>query len=114
MRPSKALAAAALLAAALPVGSVEAATGDPSFAMVYTLGPVDTVFCGAVTATFDNYAGLPADSTVEIFGQELATAEHYGPYGEWTKIADGVVSSDGATITTTGDGLPALLTVAIR
>ena len=102
-------------AAQVPEAMVEAVTGDAAFVMVFTLGPVDTLFCPTgVDATFENYAGLDADTPVEIFGQELAVGEYFGGYGEWTKIADGVVSSDGSVITTTGDGLPALLTVAIR
>ncbi|NUP11555.1 MAG: hypothetical protein HOW73_36380 [Polyangiaceae bacterium] len=102
-------------AAQLPAELIEAATGDASFSMVYTLGPVDTLFCDdTVTVTFDNYADLPADATVDIFGHELAIGEEFGPYGEWTKIAEGKVSADGTTITTAGEGLPVLLTVAIR
>ncbi len=101
-------------AASLPVDLVEAATGSPDFAMVFSLGPVDTLFCPGVTATFDNYAGLDAGAAVEIWGQELSLEESFAGYGEWAKIAEGVVSEDGTTITTTGDGLPVLLSVAIK
>lgn len=102
-------------AAQVPEDRVAEVTGDATFSMVFTLGPVDTLFCPTgVAATFENYAGLDADTAVEIYGQELAVGEYFGGYAEWTKIADGVVSSDGSVITTTGDGLPALLTVAIK
>jgi hypothetical protein len=84
------------------------------FAALYTLGPIDTLFCPPAKLTVPN-SGLPAGATVEIFAQELAVGEHFGGYGEWSKIADGVVSADGATISTTDDtGLPALLTIAIK
>lgn len=101
-------------AASIDAERVAEVTGDPEFTMLFTLGPVDTLLCPAVAATFDNYAALPADTEVEIFAQELNIAEYFGAFSKWTKIADGVVSSDGATITTTGDGLPALLTIAIK
>lgn len=103
-------------AAVIPVDQVEAVTGDAIFSMAFSMGPVETLFCegGGATATFPNTADLAPDTVVEIYAQELEVAEHFGPYGEWTKIADGVVSADGATVTTTGDGLPVLRTVAIR
>ena len=93
--------------------NVTAATGDPAFAMVYSLGPVDTLFCPPAQVTFENYANLPAGSAVEIWGQEVAISEGFGGYGSWIKLDDGTVSADGATITT-DTGLPVLLTVAIR
>lgn len=102
-------------AAALPADLIADATGDPDFAMVYALGPADTLFCPTgATVTFDNYADLPADAEVEIYGQELSPGEHFGGYGKWALLAEGVVSSDGSTVTTVGDGLPVLLTVAIK
>jgi hypothetical protein len=98
----------------VPVEQVAFATGRDDFEMVYTLGPIDTLFCPPAAATFENYADLPPGAAVEIFAQELAVGEFFGPYGAWSKIADGAVSDDGATITTAEEGLPALLTIAIK
>jgi len=50
-------------------------------------------------------------AAVEFVAQELETSEAFAPYGEWAPIADGVVSSDGATITFAE--MPVLLTGAI-
>lgn len=101
-------------AAQVPEAQVPDVTGSPEFAMVFALGPVDTLFCPPAAVTFENYAGLAAGTDVEIWGQELDVKESFGGYGEWAKIADGKVSADGATIETTGAGLPVLLTVAIK
>lgn len=88
-------------------------TGDPDFVMVYALGPVDTLFEPPARLTVDNYAGLPAGSAVELWGQELNVGEFFGGYGEWVRLDSGTVSSDGMTVST-DNGLPVLLTVAIK
>ncbi|MBL8741165.1 MAG: hypothetical protein JNK04_08730 [Myxococcales bacterium] len=101
-------------AAHLEGAAIEAATGSPDFVMLYTLGPYDTVFCPGASVTFDNYGGLAADTEVEFYGQVLSAFEYLGGYGEWVKIGEGVVSGDGATVTTDAAGLEMLLTVAIK
>ncbi len=101
-------------AARLEGAAIEAATGSPDFAMLYTLGPYDTVFCPGAQVTFENYGDLPADAEVEIFGQVLSAFEYLGGYGEWVKIGEGVVSADGETVTTDTAGLEMLVTVAIK
>lgn len=100
-------------AAILPFDYVGAATGDPSFEMLYALGPVDTLLCPPAMLTVENYADLDPGTEVEFWGQEVSIEEWFGGYGEWVKLDDGVVSADGATISTT-NGLPVLLTVAIK
>lgn len=101
-------------AARLEGAAIEVATGSPDFVMLYTLGPYDTVFCPGVSVTFENYGNIAADAEVEIFGQVLSAFEYLGGYSEWVKIGEGVVSSDGATVTTDAAGLEMLLTVAIK
>ena len=101
-------------AARLEGAAIEVATGSPDFVMLYTLGPYDTVFCPGVQVTFENYGGLAADTEVEIFGQVLSAFEYLGGYSEGVKIGEGVVSSDGATVTTDAAGLEMLVTVAIK
>lgn len=100
-------------AGTLPTDLVGAATGDPAFVMLYALGPFDTILCPPAALTLDNYADLPADTQVELWAQVLNIEEFFAGYGEWVKLDDGVVSSDGATISTV-NGIPALLTIAIR
>jgi hypothetical protein len=101
-------------AASLPPSQLAMIPELAGFAALYTLGPIDTLFCPPAKLTVPN-SGFSAGATVEIFAQELAIGQHFGGYGEWSKIADGVVSADGATISTTDDtGLPALLTIAIK
>lgn len=102
-------------AGAIAAADVEAVTGDASFAMVYALGPNETLFCPPAKLTLDNYAGLAANAEVEFFVQEVNIAEHFGAYGTWNKIGEGTVSADGETVSTNdGEGLPVLLAVAVR
>jgi len=98
----------------LSEADVEAATGSPDFAMVYALGPFETVFCPGAAVTFDNYANLPADSAVEFWGQVLGASEPLAGYGEWVKLGEGAVSADGETVSTDAAGLEMLLTIAIK
>lgn len=100
-------------AAQVPEDLVDDVTGDPSFVMAYTLGPIDTLLCPEAILTVDNYVGLPAGTAVELFVQEVAIEEYFGGYGEWVKIDEGEVSADGTTVST-NVGLPVILNVAIR
>jgi hypothetical protein len=97
----------------LPTNLVADATGDADFVMLYGLGPFETLLCPPAQLTLDNYADLPADSEVELWGQELGIEEFFGGFGEWIYLDDGVVSSDGSTITTV-NGIPVLFTIAIK
>lgn len=102
-------------AASVATTDVLAVTGDASFAMVYALGPDETLFCPPAKLTVDNYAALASGADVEFWGQALEVAEHFGGYGEWVKLSDGAVSSDGMTVSTAATGgLPVLVTVAIK
>jgi hypothetical protein len=102
-------------AASIATDDVAAVTGDASFAMVYALGPNETLFCPPAKLTLDNYAGLAANAEVEFFVQEVNIAQHFGAYGTWNKIGEGTVSADGQTVSTNDDeGLPVLLAVAVR
>ncbi len=94
--------------------AIAAATGSAEFEMLFALGPYDTALCPGAAVTFENYADLAADAEVEIWGQILGVEEPVGGYGEWVLLSDGVVSSDGSTVSTTGDGLPLITTVAIK
>jgi hypothetical protein len=100
-------------AGTLPTNLVADATGDPAFVMLYALGPFETLLCPPAQLTLDNYANLPADSEVELWGQELGIEELFAGFGEWVHLDDGVVSSDGSTITTV-NGIPVLFTIAIK
>ncbi len=100
-------------AATVPVDLVDDVTGSPDFSMVYALGPVDTLLCPPAILTVDNYSGIVAGADVEFWGQEVNVEELFGGYGEWVKLDDGTVSADGMTVSTT-NGLPVLLTVAIK
>jgi len=102
-------------AAKVEAADVDAATETTGFAMVYALGPVDTLFCPPAKLTVDNYAALPSGTAVEFWGQTLAIGEEFGGYGEWVKLSDGAVSADGTTVSTADDGgLAVLTTVAIK
>jgi hypothetical protein len=98
-----------------PAAKIDAIAPGQSFLAVYGLGPFETNFCPAAKLTVKNDTGLAANAQVDIYLQELNIGEGYGTYGNWTKVADGVVSSDGASISTTAtSGLPELGMVGIK
>jgi hypothetical protein len=103
-------------AAKVPIEKAPAAV-DPSFGfeIVVALTPEGTVLCPAAKMTVANDAGLPPNTPVEFFLHGVDVAQQWAPYGGWAKISDGVVSADGATVTTDDSGgLPALSVVGIR
>lgn len=102
-------------AAVVAADQVEALAPGEGFAMVVGLGPYETRFCPAAALSVPNDAGLEAGSAVEFFLYGLQVGEGFVPYGEWGKVADGVVSDDGSVITTAdGEGLEVLGPVAVR
>ena len=83
--------------------------------VLVSLAPIHTVICPAAPMAFDNVAGWAADAEVEIFLHGTQTFQHYVPYGEWAKVGEGVVSSDGANVTTAaGSEIESLGLYAIR
>lgn len=63
-------------------------------------GPFGTHICPAAKLTFPNVAGWPANAEVELYLNGNLTFAHYAPYGGWALLSEGVVSTDGMTVTT--------------
>ena len=103
---------------AVPVSATNApAAVDPSLRLgiLYALTPSGTELCPPAKLTVPNSANFPAGSAVEFYLHGIDVAEEWAPYGGWAKVSDGVVSSDGKTISTAdGGGLPALSVVGVR
>ena len=58
---------------------------------------------------------LRAHHLLMFVGYGVYVAEAWAPYGGWAKVSDGVVSPDGASVTTVdGGGLPELSAVGVR
>ena len=74
--------------------------------VVVGMAPVDTVVCPAAALTVPNTLGWTAGAEVEFYLHGTLTFEHWAPYGEWEKVAEGVVDGDGTSITTKdGEGI---------
>jgi hypothetical protein len=64
--------------------------------------------CPPAKLTFPNTLNWPANTQVDLWLNGVETFDHYVPYGSWAKVAEGVVSADGKTISTKdGKGVPA-------
>lgn len=83
------------------------------FEMLIGVSPANTTFCPVANLTLPNTPSWPAGTAVEIYGQSLDVGQEWAPYGGWAKIADGAVSADGKSVTSTG-GIPVLLTLGVR
>jgi hypothetical protein len=105
----------AFRAVALPIdkqSAVLAPTGQAP-QLLFGVSPAETVFCPPVKVTVaipdSAKASLPASAQVEFWVLGLDPGQAYAPYGAWQKISDGVVSADGATVSTVdGGGFPFL------
>jgi hypothetical protein len=103
-------------AAQVPIDQAPRAV-DPSlgFALLFALSPVDTVICPAARMSVANAPGWAPATAVEFFVHGVSIEEHWAPYGGWSKVSEGAVSSDGARITTAeGGGIPVLGVIGIR
>lgn len=108
-----------LRAVTIPVDKAKEtlATAPAGIEQLYGVGPLETVFCPAAKVTVPNADAVkwPAGTEVEFWILGLdGVSEEWAPYGEWQKISEGTVSSDGKTISTTSPGLPLLSTFGIR
>jgi hypothetical protein len=83
--------------------------------MLFGVSPIETTFCPAAKVTVPNTPAWPAGTAVEFYAYGVETGQEWAPYGGFTKIADGTVSADGATVSTNdGAGFPVLETFGVR
>jgi hypothetical protein len=89
-------------------------TSGLNIEIVVALAPINTVVCPAAPLTVPNVAGWNANDAVDFYIHGHLTFNHYAPYGGWALVATGVVSADGATITTdAGQGIELLATYGL-
>jgi hypothetical protein len=101
-------------AAVIPQDQVDLIAPGEAFDMVIGLGPHETLFCPAAQLTVPNDAGLAAGAEVDVLLYGLQIGDSFVAYGTWSRVAGGVVSEDGATITTDAEALPVLGPIGIR
>ncbi len=79
------------------------------FALLYGVAPSETIFCPAAkvtvalphtTSATGNDLGWTAGTAVEFWITTVDTGQTYAPYAGWAKMSDGVVSADGASVST--------------
>jgi hypothetical protein len=112
----------------LPAGGAvflpAAIDGQPAgFGLVYGLAPAETVLCprAKLTVALPHLHGTPNDlgwaagARVEVWVMTTDVGQTWAPYAGWAKESDGVVSADGASLSTLdGQGLGFLQTFAVR
>lgn len=90
-------------------------TAGPKLEVFHALGPTGTLLCPPAKFKIPNEAGWAAGTSVEFFVLGMEVSEVWAPYGEFAKVSDGHVDSDGKTISTTdGQGLPILGIIGVR
>jgi len=78
------------------------------FDLLVGMGPAEVDICPPAKLIFPNVGAWPAKTAVELWLNGVKTYDHWVPYGAWGKVADGVVSDDGKTVSTKdGSGIPA-------
>lgn len=90
------------------------AASAQAFDLIVGLGPADVDICPPARLSFANSEGWAPKTAVEFWINGVKTYDHWAPYGTWTKVAEGVVSDDGKTVSTAdGMGIPALAAYGI-
>ena len=116
--------------ASIPVGglvpwlaSVQLGGAPANFSLFYGVAPLETTFCppAKVTIALPHATASPNDlgwapgTVVELWITSGDVSQAYAPYGGWRKMSDGVVGSDGASISTlAGQGFSVLDNFAVR
>ena len=108
-------------AASIPLanaGPLVVASGAPGdFSLLYGVAPADTLLCPAVSmkVALPASLGWAPGTAVEFWVFSSDTFQQWAPYAGWAKASDGVVDSDGKTVSTSpGQGLLYLNSFAIR
>jgi hypothetical protein len=100
-----------------------AADGGMGASLLYGVAPSETLFCplAKITVALSHATTSPNDlgwapgAAVEFWITTIDTGQYYAPYAGWAKTSDGVVSADGASVSTVdGQGFIALDIFAIR
>ncbi len=120
----------ALRTVAIPVASAAAQLASAkvngssaNFQLLYGLAPVDTTICppAKVTVPLPHHTAAPNDlgwaagAAVEFWVTTTDVGQTFAPYSGWARLSDGVVSADGASVSTVeGQGFPFLESFAVR
>lgn len=86
---------------------------DPDFVAGYALSPLETRICPSASLQLENAGNLATGTALELYLLGLDVEEAWAPYGQWLKIAEGVVSDDGASLDFP-DSVPLLTAVAVK
>jgi hypothetical protein len=86
---------------------------------IFTLAPLGAVICPPAQLRLPNTAGWAPGTRVEFLVQGFGVGNEDGdqpfaPYGEWQRVATGVVAANGETLVTTSGGLPIVSNVGVR
>lgn len=90
---------------------------DPALGLEVLIGTgaLETHICPAAALRFENVAGWPAGTEVDILMNGTKTFQNYAPYGQWAVVASAVVDAGGANVTTKpGMGIESLGTFGAR
>lgn len=103
------------VAAEFPTNAFPAAASDQSLDALFALGPLKTKFCPPAQMRLPNTAALPSGARVEFLVHSTDIRADFAPYGQWAKVSEGEVTSDGDWIGTDEDGgVPVLGVVGVR
>ncbi|MBI4954469.1 MAG: hypothetical protein HY908_20765 [Myxococcales bacterium] len=83
--------------------------------LVYGFSPIHTHICPAAGLILPNPPAWAAGTVVEFFLHGTTVFQDFAPYGGWAKIAEGTVSADGLTVSTSpGEGVTELDVIGVR
>lgn len=103
------------VAAEFPTNAFPAAASEESLDAMFALGPLKTKFCPPAKLRLPNSAALPAGARVEFLFHSTDVHADYAPYGEWAKVSEGEVTSEGDWIETDDEGgVPVLGVLGVR
>ncbi len=99
------------------VDPIELPAIDPKLGLevLIATAALGTKICPAGTLRFENVAGWPDGTEVDIYVNGTETFDNYAPYGQWAIVAAALVDPGGATVTTKpGGGIEQLGTFGAR
>lgn len=102
---------------------IKFADGGAGFSLLFGVAPAETTLCPAAKVKvalpndkmMPNNLGWAPKAAVEFWIMSVDPGQQYAPYAGWAKASDGVVSDDGASVSTSdGGGFTFLQTFGIR
>jgi hypothetical protein len=86
---------------------------EMDFEVAFALSPLETRICPSPSLSLENLTELDPGTELELYVLGLDASEELVPYARWSKVGEGQVSEDGASLLFP-EGVPVLTAIGVK